>query len=124
MRRRIGPVPGRRRNGSLSWNAISVCRESEEKRNSPHQSLVDEVRSEENLESTFGIFKEDPHGPFFLGFRVTLRFRGVDERIWIASVSPVRDWGVCSHFLLVIVVVVSIGTVWDILVKSWEWTGQ
>ena len=95
----------------------------EEKRHLPHQSLVDKVRSEENFQSAFGIFKEDPHGSLFFGLEVTLCFQGVYERILIVvRPSLIRDWNICRHFLFVIFIVL-IGIVLDSLVESGEWTG-
>jgi len=123
MRRRTGRAPGRRRIDSLSWDAVSVYFQGEEKRDLPHQSLINEVRSKENFESAFGIFKESPYCSFFFGLQDTLCFRGIDERIRIA-VSPglIRDWDVSRHFLLVIVVIV-IRFVLDPLVERGERAG-
>jgi len=123
MRRRTGRAPEHRRIDSLSCDVVSVYFRREEKHDLPHQPLVNEVRSKENLESAFGIFKESPHGSFFLGLWDTLCFRGIDERIRIA-VSPgrIRDWDISRHFLLVIVVIV-IRFVLDSLVECGERTG-
>jgi len=79
----------------------------EEKCDPPHQPLIDEVRSEENFERAFGIFEEVPHSSFFFCLYVTFRFRGVGEGIRITvGLGGIRDWGVCRHFLLQIVVVI------------------